>query len=481
MKRPRIVHSVAWNLLGAGLPVVAAILLIPRVIEAGGEERFGLLGIIWVLIGYFSLFDLGLGKALTKFVSERIARQDVGSIAVLARSALLLMSVLGCLIFLLVEVSAEFLVVRLLNVPSSLAVEATSSVRIMALALPFVIVSTAFVGILESYQRFDQINFVRMPLGVLNFVFPYVAFNLYVDLRLATALLAVLRIIACIIYALQANVAVKGLLADRTIEKRALKPLLSFGGWLSVSNLVGPLMVYSDRFFVGSLIGLAAVAHYITPYEVVTRLWVLPVAVIDVLFPALTAAYAVDAKRLVRLFRSAVEWIALVMAVPVGVIFLFASELLQFWLAESFDPASVSVARWLVIGVFVNSLCRVPLVMLLGAGRPGLVAKMHLSEIVPYVAAMMWLVMNFGIEGAAIAWMARVSVEALLLFFFASSAVQALRSAASLGVLLAFSIPLLLLLANQLAESWLRVATLFLAGLVVFGCAVVKFRKLRRA
>ena len=33
---------------------------------------FGVLSLVWMFIGYFSLFDLGLGRATTKLVAEKI-------------------------------------------------------------------------------------------------------------------------------------------------------------------------------------------------------------------------------------------------------------------------------------------------------------------------------------------------------------------------------------------------------------------------
>ena len=63
---------------------------------------------------------------------------------------------------------------------------------------------------------------------------------------------------------------------------------------MTVSNVLGPLMVTFDRFLIGSIISIAAVAYYSIPYEVVTKLWLISSALIGVLFPAFSATNSVD-------------------------------------------------------------------------------------------------------------------------------------------------------------------------------------------
>src|SRR4051812_26259804 len=68
--RPIVVNA-GWNLLGNLMPMLAGLVAVPFLVHQLGAERFGLLSLGWVLIGYFGLFDFGLGRALTKMVAER--------------------------------------------------------------------------------------------------------------------------------------------------------------------------------------------------------------------------------------------------------------------------------------------------------------------------------------------------------------------------------------------------------------------------
>ena len=72
----RLAHNSVLNLIGQGIPFLAAFFAIPLLIRGLGTDRFGVLTLAWMVIGYFSLFDLGLGRALTQVVAENASRGD---------------------------------------------------------------------------------------------------------------------------------------------------------------------------------------------------------------------------------------------------------------------------------------------------------------------------------------------------------------------------------------------------------------------
>ena len=422
--------NVIWSLAGTGLPLLVAVWTIPLLIQGLGAERFALLTIIWMGIGYFSFFDLGIGRALTKLVSEGIATRDTAQTANLIVIGLRLMMALGAAAGVLVACLSPLMIDHILRVPPELRTEALESLLLLAATLPFVTSSAGLIGILQAHQRFNVITWVRIPLGVLNFLGPVLVLPLSHSLIATTAVMTVGRIASWLIY----RYACRDYQAGRTpmnqqTARMHMRHLLGFGGWITVSNVVSPIMVYFDRFFVSALAGLTAVAHYATPYEIISRISIIPAAVADVMFPAFAMALTSDVDRARSLFIGASLTLMAILLPLISFIVLFAPEGLHWWLGPEFSLHSAPVMRWLALGIFVNSFARFPLALLQAHHRPDLTAKAHLAELPLYLATLYALTSHFGIVGTAIAWTLRVTVDALLLFFLAAKTLPALRTA----------------------------------------------------
>jgi len=407
------------NLIGQGVPLLVGVVTIPFIVRGLGTERFGLLSLAWVILGYFAIFDLGLGRATTKYVAEALGKGEEDQIPRLVWTAVTVQAVLGIIGALVLFGITPLLVERILNVPEALVGEAKAVFYLLALSIPVVLVSASFSGVLEANQRFDLVNAVRIPSSALTYLLTLGGIVLGLRLPGIVALILVLRTVALsalVILDLRLFPRLRALSASFTLFPR----LFSYGGWITVSSIVGPILVYLDRFLIASLLSMAAVAYYTAPYEAVTRLWIIPVSLTMSLFPAFSVLGGVgDQQRLGTLFMRSVKYVLLTLGPVVLMVVLFAKEILQIWLGSEFAAQSTLAMQILALGVLVNSLAHTPYALLQGVGRPDLTAKFHLLELPLYIGIAWLLVSRWGIAGAAAAWTLRVALDAVLLFIAA--------------------------------------------------------------
>ena len=412
-----ISRNAVINLAGQILPLLAGIVSIPLLIKGLGTDRFGVLTLAWMVIGYFSLFDLGLGRALTQIISKRLGKVDATELSCLVWTALIIMLIMGMVGAFIAGCSSPFLVSNVFNMPDQLRNESLYSFLILSLSIPVVIISSALVGILTAYQRFDLITSVRVPLGVSNFVAPLLVLQFSHSLVPSTVLLALCRFFSCVVQYYMCLRVMPALRTEARFMPETIKPLLRFGGWMTVSNVISPLMVYLDRFVIGAIVSVSAVAYYATPYELVTKLLIIPGALVATLFPAFANAHDHDPDRTLSILSKGLT-VTFIIFFPMALFFVtFANEGLTVWLGPVFAKNSSVVLQILTLGVFINGLAQIVFALVQGAGRSDLTAKLHLLELVFYLPVLWWALKCFGIVGAAIAWTLRTAFDGGLLLW----------------------------------------------------------------
>lgn len=410
-----LVRNTILNFIGHLVPLLVGVIAIPFVIRGLGTERFGILSLAWGFLAYFSLFDLGLGRATTKFVAEALGRGERDRLPVIAWSSLLFQFLLGIVGGIILVIITPFLVHQVFNISFELLKETETTFYILAASVPVVVSIGGLRGILEAGQRFDLVNAVKIPLSSLVFFIPAVAVFLKLRLDGVALLLLVTNLGAVLAYLLLCFGVFPTLRQGFSIQFRNARPLFAYGGWLAFAQVVWSFMLQIDRFFIGSLISVAAVAFYAAPFEMVTRLWILPASLIT-LFPAFSTLGESRQHELVDLYTRSIKHLLLVMGPVVIILILYASKILGLWLGQDFRAKSTLVLQVLALGVLVNSLASVPDLLLKGLGYPSTVAKIHIL-LLPIYATMAWFcIRHFGIVGAAIAWTLRAFFETILLF-----------------------------------------------------------------
>jgi len=415
-----LVKNTLWNFAGLVAPIGVAILCLPIIIGNLGTEKFGVLSIAWMVIGYFTLFDLGLGRALTKLVAEKLGHEHQEELPELVWTGSLLMISMGILGAAVLGLLAPYLVNHVFKVPDGIRQETVRTFYLLAFAIPVVISTTGFRGVLEAHQRFDLTSAVRISMGAFMFLGPLFVLPFSRDLFWIVIVLVAGRIVVWGVYLHFCFRVLPGLKRNVSPKARLVRPLLSFGGWMTVSNVVSPLMAYLDRFLIGALISMTAVAYYSTPWEVVTKLLVIPGAVVGVLFPAFSYSSFRDPQRAELLYKRGMKYIFFAMFPIVFLVFSFAKEGLYLWLGSEFAENGYLVMQLLAVGILLNGVASIPFALIQGMGRPDITAIIHLAEVIFYIPATWWLVRGYGLTGAALSWLFRVGIDAILLLFFAA-------------------------------------------------------------
>lgn len=405
--------------------MLAALAAVPFLIEYLGQERLGVLSLIWVVVGYFSFLDMGLGRAVTVAVACcRSGGEPVGAdeLHIVGTASLLLAGVGGAVALLLGLGLAGWGVPVRLSSPEFLA-EVKLALLWMLPSLPLLLLSSALRGYLEAVGAFRALNLLRAPTGVLLVAGPCLAALYSPDLVWACMSILLVRLahVMALLWLVARVMAFRLLPFIRALfgagSSAWLRQLLSFGGWVTVSNVVGPVIIYLDRFVIGAVLAASSIALYAVPFDVVSRLPVLIASLCSVLLPELARlsrgasngpANIHAVRHLVRRSSLFSLW---VVAVVVVAGWLAAPWALEVWLGAAFAQQGAQVTQILLLAFGVNALAQIPFTALQAAGRVRPVALLHVFEVLPYGAVLFFAVSWLGIAGAAWAWLLRSLID----------------------------------------------------------------------
>ena len=410
-------RNAAFNIVGEAITFCTAVISVPLIVRRLGTDAFGILSIAWVVLGYMSLFDLGLARATTKFVAECISTSEDQKIPSLIWTSVSLQFLLGIVSGALLAANSRLLAERIFKIPAPLAGEARTAFLFLAIAVPMVLVTNSLRGSLEAVQRFNIINYIKIPTNVLMFSSPLLLIPFSGRLSSIVLLMTFFRLLAMLAFLNFCRPLLRKANLRPSAVIDALRRLVKYGGWVTVSNMTGPLLLYGDRFAIGALLSVTALAYYTGAADMVNRTLVIPASLGTTLFPAFSSLEAAGAKeKLVDIYGRTLKYLVVVMGPVLLLVAVFSRDILQVWLGPVFARQSTATLQILTLGVFINSFGIFPYSLLQGVGRPDVTAIFHLLELPIHLGLLWLLVPRMGIAGAAIAVTVRLLIDAALIF-----------------------------------------------------------------
>ena len=298
-----LVRNALWNWLGAGVDSLVAILLTPFLIRHLGDSGYGTWIVIGSLTGYLGVLDFGLRGSVGRHVAFYHARHDRDAVLSVLNTAGFVLVIVGIASFGMVAIMAIFFD-SVVAVPAALLPDARLALLIVGLHLALWFVMRIFDATLWGYQRFDLMNIVDIPAGLLRGATAAVIVasgyglvglawsTLGFTLAIGIAKLSLCRLV-------DGNLRV----SLPHLRRSTLRELWGYGVWNFVGSLAGMGRTQFSPVLVGAFLGVSMV----TPFSIVTRLLGVVATVMGggtgVIIPLATALHAQDdTVRLRRLF-----------------------------------------------------------------------------------------------------------------------------------------------------------------------------------
>jgi O-antigen/teichoic acid export membrane protein len=340
----------------------------PVFIRQLSVEEYGIYSLLLGLTGYYSLLDLGLGRAVTKYVAEYEAKNDDEGIQYSVNAALAIQIVLGLIGSILLIILANP-ILELLKVSEQYFISARSGLYVSSIGFFFAMLASTLASALMGFQRYDLTSKAGGSLTLLFNVSLIISIYLGADLWLLILLKGLSQIVLFFIYYVFLQRRIPDWHFGMALDREYIIALFKFSIFLFSSRISHLFSNYFILFVISGLLGPSAVAYYQAPKKIINAFSGVLSRVFDVIFPYTSKIGANrNLERLKFIFFEASRASAVLSSPFFLFLIVFAKPLLTIWMGYEFAEMSWFILRLLALGSFFGTLAIVPHTMTIGLG-----------------------------------------------------------------------------------------------------------------
>ena len=430
-----IARNSFYNLGGSVLPLIVSLVTVPLYLKAIGVERYGILALCWLLVGYFGLFDFGLGTATGQRIAS-LPHETARERSQLLRSAFALSFLFGLAGGLVLPLAAKALLFGMNRIDVGLTAEVSGSIPWLALAMPFTTSSSVLNGALIGRRRFLAANLSSVAINIACSIAPLVTaltYSHHLPPLIATVVVTKAAGLLVLFAQVRSNLPLE---RSGFASRHEVMKLVRFGGWVAASNVVTPVLLAVEKLIIPWKLGSAMLSVYMISYNLASRYAMIPQGVRMAMLPDFSVLQEEDLHALEERAQDALCKLTAPISIA-GVIAL--PFLMPLWLGHAVGEPATPVIIILLAGFWWNGCSHIPYAKLQGIGRPDLITKISLIQFVPYLLALVLAINALGIIGAALCWSLRAVVESLIFFWAARNFTSLARIAAPFGMIVTLS------------------------------------------
>lgn len=402
----RFLKSSSFRVLETALNILVGLFMLPFLVSQLGETMYG----IWILVGSitaaFYILDLGFASAVTRFISDALARNDRVLGKEVVSTAWLVYLALAGVVVLLTGITA--LLVPAIAEPDSphQLIQALLIITGINLAIQFPV--KAFAGIAAYHMRYDLLSISRIIFKLLS---------------TAIAVAAVLKGFGVISVALAglfggfcSNIAFR--LIARHLEPELIvspksatcskaKELISFSGWTLVIDVCRMLQERADIWVIGALLSAQMLTLYYVGLRLATYIFELIVKAVSMNMPLFVRDYANGNTEGMRenLFLFTRLNFALA-ALAISGFTVTGEDVISLWMGTDFEANEAYTVGLILLSGKMILLVSMPInAVFVASYKPKIMSWLGIAETMIMTCMLISFVgiLKMGITGAAIA------------------------------------------------------------------------------
>ena len=403
-QRPTFAQSTLWTWAAVAANLFLAFVLSPVMIRSLGAEAYGMWALVFGLVEYYSLLDLGLRSAVVKYVAHHSALGDVVALNKTLNTAFAFLGFAAAVLALLTLVIAPW-TPDAFSAPVETRRTFVHIVRIAGLTWSGALFFQCAVSCLEAIQRFDLSNRIAIAASVLRVALLLALVTLGFGLTALVTAVALVRLFQFAwVWHLFRREFPRFHWNRAAMDRATLHTLVRFGAHTIPSTIGWAVLTQGPLIAIGYALPLRFVGYYALPMRITLAALEL-VQRLGLITTARAAELIAHGRRdaLVALGVRANRY-ALLVFLP-GAVFLsvFGYAVFRLWLPEEYARASAPLLQIFLLSAVLGDAAHFSSgAMLYALVRHQLSAAALMAESIVAVALVYYFARSDGLTAAAV-------------------------------------------------------------------------------
>ena len=401
-KRASLFLNTLSNLLVLAVNIGIGIFLTPFMISSLGKGSYGIWTLIWSVVGYYGILNLGLTTAIVRYIAKYSEKDELESLNKVVNSAFAVFSLTGG-VAVLVSFLAPGLLASFFNISGGRRDEFVLVVKILGSVAGLGFAGNVMGSILRAQEKFFWYNVTiiisELSRGVMFLILLEKGYGLvgisYATLG-ATALRVLMHWFFSRLYVPQVRY------SFRYVDKKVIGTLMKFGVFVWIAYICFLLRTQIDSVVIGKFLGFEMVGIYAVSALLIKYINRLGSSLALSLPPRFARMIAQRDHAGFRTSFINVSNIIGVTAFGVGIVgFICGRDFITLWVGDGFEAAATAFLI-LIVGITPDFAAAAAAPAVQALNRHRVYSYFALAEGVVNLALSVLLVQKFGLYGVAL-------------------------------------------------------------------------------
>lgn len=386
-------------------------MIVPTYVHYMGAEAYGLVGFYSMLQGWFMLLDFGMTPTMIRETSRfRGGSIDALTLRRFVRTLEGIFVVVALIGAIAVELSSRFIADKWLKVQHIPLREVHHVIMLIGVIIAFRWVNSLYRGAITGFERLVWLGGFNIGIATFRYVLVLPALiyigpnpSVFFGYQLGVA---IVELVILILYTYRLLPKIKGI--ERVPwEWEPLKAVLGFSLTIAFTSSAWVVVTQTDKLIMSKFLPLSQYAYFTLGVLMASGVNVVSGPISGALLPRMVKMNSEgDEYGMVRLYRSATQWVAII-ALPTALVLAFFSRWVLFaWTGNlTIVHAAAPILMLYALGNAAMALSTFPYYLQFAKGD----VKLHLIGSVLFlimlVPSLIWATVRFGMIGAGFAWL----------------------------------------------------------------------------